>query len=111
MTRMLAPGGRLAVSVREPPARATCPCRLSQGARASPPLGARDTVSGYAGTHLAQLLLAAPAPALRRLGQRRQATPPPRARRTRSLPELGLDGGGPPGRLAHHRAGSPGPRG
>src|SRR5262249_46557854 len=77
----------------------------------SPPLGGRDTVSGYAGTDLAQLLFSAPAPALRGLGQCGEAAAPPRARWARSLPELGLDGGGAARRLAHHRAGSPRPWG
>src|SRR5215475_13101738 len=98
-------------ATREPTARVTCPCRRSWEVAPSPSLGGRDTVSAYARTDLAQLLLAAPPPALRGLGQCREAAAPPRARRARSLPELGLDGGGSPGRLAHHRAGFARPRG
>ena len=57
----------------------------------------------HARTHLAHLLLAAPPAALRGLGQSRKAAPAPDPRRPRPLPQLGLDGGGPAGRLARHR--------
>src|ERR1700743_778781 len=51
----------------------------------------------HARTPLASLFLAAPAPALRHLGQRGRAAAAPHPWRPRPLPQLGL-GGGAPGR-------------
>src|SRR5688500_9062075 len=53
---------------------------------------------------IAYALLAAPAPALRGLGQSGRAPAPARPRRPRPLPQLGLDGGGAARRVARDRA-------
>ena len=58
----------------------------------------------HAGPRVAHVLLPAPAPALRRLGQRGEAAAPAAPRRARPLPQLGLDRGRAPPGLARHRA-------
>ena len=58
----------------------------------------------HAGPRIAHVLLPAPAAALRRLGQCRQAAAAHAPRRPRPLPQLGLDRRGAARRVAHHRA-------
>src|SRR6185369_12076978 len=58
----------------------------------------------HAGPRVAHVLLPAPPAPLRRLGQSRPAATAHAPRWARPLPELGLDRGGAPRRVAHHRA-------